>query len=763
MLARFRGSFAAKLVALEVGTILVVSISLAALLVSARLIQTRELEQNVSGKAVEAFARDLDTAGSGTASLSQRMADFAPLAAEYGSADHLRLEALLAAEAATLPAGESLVALDQTGRVIVARHGGDQAQGAVADPSRWNALPLAGLISAGKPQPKGYLELAGGALELDGMSPVHLNGAVAGYILDTIDVGTLLKRIVPSGSGLQYSLFFDGKRTTTTLDTSVLGQAVPDGLGGSTSCGSFGTYQLAGKTYAGCYATVAQNDHVQVAADVDDSVFASQRLNDALVVLFATTVLATVLIVLAVLFARRYAVRPLTALAQASARLGAGDYDTSVDVSSRDDFGRLADTFNTMAGRIRENTLDLEQERARLDAAITSLSAVSRALTTTTAGKRALREAVLDAMEEITGAGVLVMFEGTSRSRPTAVRGVTAAVARAMYSEAGGQAVTASGQARVVRLPGPAPYRGWQALVVPMVYQERPIGALAAIAAESLEKVDAASLTVLASQATVALQNSDLFDRERQTVVRLQELDSMKSDFLATIQHELRTPLTAIMGMTDLLEMAWASWSDAQKLDAVNDVQLAAKSLFELVETILDYSLIESNRVTLHLSAVDPREAARTALEELGPLIKRQKANVHIRVPRDVRVQADQRRLTQVFKALIDNAVKFSPEGARVDVSAERQNGSVQLKVTDRGIGIDEENRARIFERFYQVDNTATRRYGGTGMGLALVSKLVAMHHGNVAVESRPGKGSTFTVVLPAVAPNGANGRLKGR
>ncbi|MDP9326048.1 MAG: HAMP domain-containing histidine kinase, partial [Candidatus Dormibacteraeota bacterium] len=295
------------------------------------------------------------------------------------------------------------------------------------------------------------------------------------------------------------------------------------------------------------------------------------------------------------------------------------------------------------------------------------------------------------------------------------------------------------------------------------VYQERPIGALVAFAKESLDKVDVASLTVLASQATVALQNSDLFDRERQTVVRLQELDSLKSDFLATIQHELRTPLTAIMGMTDLLEMAWATWGDEQKLDAVNDVQLAAKSLFELVETILDYSLIESNRVTLDLGAVDPREAAETALDELGPLIKRQQANVRIKVPRDLRVHADRRRLTQVFKALIDNAVKFSPKGARVDVSAERQNGSVHLKVTDRGIGIDDENQARIFERFYQVDNTATRRYGGTGMGLALVAKLVEMHHGNVAVESRPGKGSTFTVVLPAVEPNGVNGRRKSR
>src|SRR5258708_33384318 len=109
--------------------------------------------------------------------------------------------------------------------------------------------------------------------------------------------------------------------------------------------------------------------------------------------------------------------------------------------------------------------------------------------------------------------------------------------------------------------------------------------------------VDISALAVLANQATVALQNSLLFKRERQTVIRLQELDALKSDFLATIQHELRTPLTAIIGLTDLLDMAWQTWSEAQKLDAVGDVQIAAKGLYELVETVLDYSMIEPDRL----------------------------------------------------------------------------------------------------------------------------------------------------------------------
>jgi signal transduction histidine kinase/HAMP domain-containing protein len=592
------------------------------------------------------------------------------------------------------------------------------------------------------------------------MVPVKVNGTVVGYVLDSIDVATLLKRTVPPGSGVQYSVFLDGRRTTTTLDAAIVGQAVPSGLGSTSSCGSFGTYQLSGKTYAGCYASVSQNDRALVAADVDDSIFAAQNLNDALVVGFATTVLATVLITLAVLFARRYAVRPLTALSLGAGRLGAGDYDTVVDVASEDDFGQLAATFNTMAGHIRENTRELREERAKLDAAITSLSAVSRALTTTTAGKKALRDAVLDATQEITGADAVAIFEGVQKPRVTAVRGISAAAARQTYAGASAAAPLEAGEPVYGSIPAPEGGK-WHALVVPMVYQEKAVGALAAFSLSSLDEVDTSSLTVLANQATVALQNTDMFERERQTVVRLQELDSMKSDFLATIQHELRTPLTAIMGMTDLLEMAWNTWNDEQKLDAVNDVQLAAKGLFEMVETILDYSMLESSRLNLRMQPVDAREAATSALDELTPLIRRHQVKVKIRLPKNLKVQGDPNRITQVFKALIDNAVKFSPRGGNVQVRGSRQNGKVLLEVIDRGIGIDPENRERIFERFYQVDNTATRRHGGTGMGLALVQKLVEMHHGAVKVDSRPGKGSTFTLVLPA-ADAASNGRRPG-
>lgn len=752
MLRSLRNSFAAKLVALEIGTIVVVSISLAALLISARLLQTRELEQNVSAKAVDALRRDFDTAGDNAASLSQRLAEFVPLAAEFQSPDRNRLISILAAEARVLPESETLVAFDGSGHTIVVAPGGPSGQAPPGtDPHRWDGFGLINRVAGGESLPHGSIEELSGSLELDGIAPVKRAGATVGYVLESINLQQFLRRVVPSGAGLQYSIYYGDRSVASTASDFASGQALPTDLSAGAGGALFGIHQRGGTTYATSYGTVVQSPKVQVAAEVDDAVFAAQRLNDVLVVLFATTLLATLLTVAAVYFANRFAVRPLAALTQGAEQLGAGDYSARVEVPSRDDFGRLAASFNSMAGQIRANTAELERQRARLDAAITSLSAVSGALTTTTTGARALRQAVLEAVTQITGAPAVAMYAGVRPPRATAAAGLTRTEAERLLAATDSAAVLASGESSLVSLAqAPSAYQGWSAVLVPMTYQGAAVGVLAGFSPTSLDDIDIPSLTVLANQATVALQNSELFQRERETVLRLQELGAMKSDFLATIQHELRTPLTAIMGMTDLMELAWVSWSDSQKLEAISDVQVAAKGLYDLVETILDYSMLESQKMRLTIGPCAVRDAAKAALDELQPLIRRHQVEVNLQVPAAIKAQADSQRLAQVMRALLDNAVKFSPRGSRIQVKASQQNGRVQVQVVDQGIGIDQENQARIFERFYQVDNTATRRYGGTGMGLALVQKLVDLQKGRVAVNSTPGRGSTFTVSLPS-------------
>jgi signal transduction histidine kinase len=271
-------------------------------------------------------------------------------------------------------------------------------------------------------------------------------------------------------------------------------------------------------------------------------------------------------------------------------------------------------------------------------------------------------------------------------------------------------------------------------------------------------------LAVLGNNTAIAMENARLFEQERETVRRLRELDAMKSDFLSTVQHELRTPLTAILGLSDLMEMCWEMWDDSPKLEAVRDIQVAAKNLYDIVETIIDFSAVDGETIGLNPSTVLVEEAAHHAVEAVG---ERYKGGLPIPVEvldsdRTLTVYADPERFEQVLRALIDNAVKFSDGRGRVTVKATAgpRPSRVTVSVADKGIGISAEDVPRIFDRFYQVDNTATRRYGGTGMGLALVKRLVAAHGADVEVESVLGSGTTVSVIWPAV-PSASGGEAR--
>ncbi len=202
-----------------------------------------------------------------------------------------------------------------------------------------------------------------------------------------------------------------------------------------------------------------------------------------------------------------------------------------------------------------------------------------------------------------------------------------------------------------------------------MFYQDVVVGALAVItrAGEPPAEGQGQSLAVLANNAAIALENTRLFEQERETVRRLRELDALKSDFLGTVQHELRTPLTAIMGMGDLLEMCWDTWDDPHKTEALHDIQVAAKKLYDIVETILDFSLLESDTLSLKPLPTRVRSAVEEAVTAVQARLKDGlQVSLSVDVPADVEVYADPTRFNQALRALLDNAVKFTPEGGSI-------------------------------------------------------------------------------------------------
>ncbi len=384
-----------------------------------------------------------------------------------------------------------------------------------------------------------------------------------------------------------------------------------------------------------------------------------------------------------------------------------------------------------------------------VESAVDRVSAVARALTSTTRGVAELQREVVCTAASIAGEGAaaaIALRQGERLS--VTVVDPHRAMPDAFDGWETAPDVIAGRRLRRV-LPG-----GGSLLVLPMSNLGELVGALAVASTSDGPTVDnelEGVLATLANNAAVAMENARLYELERELVRRLRELDTMKTDFLATVQHELRTPLTAILGLSDLIEMCWTVWDDTPKLDALRDIQVAARNLDGIVETIIEFSIGDGEVLALALADVPLEDAARAAIEVVG-----ERYRGGLPVPVEVEVApgavllADPDRLGQALRALIDNAVKFSDGKGRVVVRAEPgETGTVLVEVIDEGIGIPAEDVPRIFERFYQVDNTATRRFGGTGMGLALAKRVVEAHGATIEVETQPGSGTRMSLRWP--------------
>jgi signal transduction histidine kinase len=258
-------------------------------------------------------------------------------------------------------------------------------------------------------------------------------------------------------------------------------------------------------------------------------------------------------------------------------------------------------------------------------------------------------------------------------------------------------------------------------------------------------------LASLANQAAIAVENVRLFD-EAAKVQALRELDRLKSELLSTVSHELRTPLASIKGYAGTLLRDDVEWDDATRGEFLQIIDEESDRLGELIEDLLQMSQIEAG--ILRVEPVPtrlPRMAQRVA--------KKARSNAsghHINVafPGDFpEVRADPRRLEQVLRNLVENAVKYSPDGGTVTVRGDVVGGEAVISISDEGIGIAPEDLGRVFDRFYRADGQAVRRAGGTGLGLSICQGIVQMHGGRIWADSDPGAGSTFHFTLPIADP----------
>jgi signal transduction histidine kinase/PAS domain-containing protein len=281
------------------------------------------------------------------------------------------------------------------------------------------------------------------------------------------------------------------------------------------------------------------------------------------------------------------------------------------------------------------------------------------------------------------------------------------------------------------------------ALIVPMIARGQTLGAMTLISTQKGRRYDDADLALameIATRAAIAIDNARLY----RSALAASEA---KSAFLATMSHELRTPLNAIIGYQSLLKEGIDGSLNTSQLTQLSRIRAGADHLLGLIDEILTYSRVEAGKEIVRLDEADLRPIAEEAITMVRPLAEAKGLPLNADVP-DVQLATDAGKLRQILLNLLSNAVKFTDRG-EIRLRARLTGDTAEFSVIDTGIGIAEENLQRIFEPFWQVEQSSTRRAGGTGLGLSVTRSLARLLGGDVAVQSKLGEGSTFTVTLP--------------
>ena len=311
----------------------------------------------------------------------------------------------------------------------------------------------------------------------------------------------------------------------------------------------------------------------------------------------------------------------------------------------------------------------------------------------------------------------------------------------------------AEARAIVEELPAAAaPEHIEAALAVPLTAGDRTVGMIV-VAAEQPEAYTADDLRILgviADQAAVAIEKARL-QKEAAETRALHHLNILKAEFVSTVSHELRSPLTPIMGFAELLTMIDTNTETVREM--AGEILRQAQHMQRLVDDLLDVSHMEAGRLRLELIEIDLDPLLRRTVREFSRQSDRHQIIYHRLSPLP-RVRGDAVRLRQVLDNLLTNAIKYSPDGGRIDVRAWCTEQEIAISVADQGIGLPPDKIGRLFEKFYRVDNALAHRVRGSGLGLAIVKHLVDAHGGRIWVESEPGRGSTFTFTVPILPPD---------
>jgi two-component system phosphate regulon sensor histidine kinase PhoR len=411
-------------------------------------------------------------------------------------------------------------------------------------------------------------------------------------------------------------------------------------------------------------------------------------LNDLKTKMFWITLFILILALgAAVLFSRNLS-KPVRELVRASRKVAQGDFEVSVLFRRQDELKELADSFNHMIAQIKNLVSELSLEKEALNTIISSI-----------------QEGILVLDKK----GKIVMSNASFQD-----------IAGSTFSH-------------------DKPY--WEIIVSPKLSQlvdktieEKTAGLRAEISIEDKIFICSAAFLSSAEQIVLTFHN----------ITELLKINKMKKDFVLNVSHELRTPLTAIKGFTDTMEED-SNTANKQYLDIIK------RHTDRLIHIVKDLQLLAEveEKETLVMEDLDLNKLVSQLVKMFEPEIHKKNLKFHFHAEKDLpKIRADGFKLEQALINLIDNAVKYTEKGG-VEILLEYNNPFVQIAIIDTGIGIPREDLDRIFERFYVVDKSRSRKMGGTGLGLSIVKHIISAHNGDIKVESTLNKGTKFIISLP--------------
>jgi two-component system phosphate regulon sensor histidine kinase PhoR len=434
---------------------------------------------------------------------------------------------------------------------------------------------------------------------------------------------------------------------------------------------------------------------VRVALPLRAVAAAQARIRGRLVIAAVTAAILSLLI--SVVFSAR-PLRAIRRLRGASASLAGGYLEARVSARGKDEIASLAANFNEMAARIRLTVRELREEKQKVETIFQRMG--EAIIVTDPEGRITLCNPAFErvfglACDEAHGLAVV----DATKSSP---------LDQAFRAALSGGQATAE-----VRVLFPA-QRELEATVTGISDKE-PLGAVAVL----------------------------------HDVTQLRRLEAVRREFVANASHELQTPITAIKAMAETL-LAGGRDDPVLAERFLRDLERQADRLGALVRDLLDLAAIEAGAHQHAATEVPVREIATAVAGQLDSLAKQRRVAMEFSIPDDLTAACDRSSLTRILENLLDNAIKYTEPGGCVGVTAARSGETVAITVWDTGVGIVSSDLERVFERFYRVDMGRSREVGGTGLGLSIVKHLAEAFGGSVSVSSQLGKGSRFTVILPA-------------